>query len=169
MIDGSVEGYGNGKTTVLWLLVLSLVNFQKQNIIKVWEFKETAAKIMFKHDLTYCQSWKISFKILIETKIVKGIVSVYPPECQFPYTGLTWHYQTWGKILLDFICFAFLLLKVILSLKCLKTICIFNEHLFMWLACCVGVGCVYHCFWRGLSDKLQIFFYCSFSTFWEEL
>lgn len=37
---------------------------------------------------------KISFKILIETKIVKGIVSVYPPECQFPYTGLTWHYHT---------------------------------------------------------------------------
>ena len=105
---------------------------------------------------------KISFKILIETKIVKGIVSVYPPECQFPYTGLTWHYHTWGKILLDFICFAFLLLKVILSLKCLKTICIFNEHLFMWLACCVGVGCVYHCFWRGLSDKLQIFFTAAF-------
>lgn len=101
---------------------------------------------------------KISFKILIETKIVKGIVSVYPPECQFPYTGLTWHYHTWGKILLDFICFAFLLLKVILNLKCLKTICIFNEHLFMLLAHCVGVGCVYHCFWRALSDKLQIFF-----------
>ena len=29
---------------------------------------------------------KICFKISIETKIVKGIVSVYPPECQFPYT-----------------------------------------------------------------------------------
>ena len=32
---------------------------------------------------------KIGFKILIETKIVKEIISVYPPECQFPYTG--WH------------------------------------------------------------------------------
>lgn len=28
---------------------------------------------------------KICFKILIEIKIVKGVVSVYPPECQFPY------------------------------------------------------------------------------------
>lgn len=79
MIDGSVEGYGNGKTTVLWLLVLSLVNFQKQNIIKVWEFKETAAKIMFKHDLTYCQSWKTSFKIFSSIKHLQSSLSHRAP------------------------------------------------------------------------------------------
>ena len=39
---------------------------------------------------------------------------------------LTWHYHTWGKILLNFICFAFLLLKVILNLKCLKTVFLMN-------------------------------------------
>ena len=74
-----MEGYGNGKTTVLWLLVLSLVNFQKQNIIKVWEFKETAAKIMFKHDLTYCQSWKISFKIFSSIKHLQSSLSHRAP------------------------------------------------------------------------------------------
>ena len=93
---------------------------------------------------------KVSFKLLIETKIVKEIISVYP-RVPVSLHWLTWHYHTRGKILLDFICFA-LFLKVILNLKCLKTVCIFSEHLFMLLACCMGVGCVYHCFWSRVAN-----------------